>query len=98
MAEDKYVCSYCGAEYDSPPARARCELECDEKRKAEAERERRRKLAEEKQERLQEIRDARNTYNTLVVQFNKDYPTTSVIDEVFWSDFPFLCFGSRGDR
>lgn len=37
MAEDKYICGYCGAEYDSPAARARCELECDEKQKVEAE-------------------------------------------------------------
>lgn len=98
MTEDKYICGYCGAEYDSPAARARCELECDEKQKAEAERERRRKLTEEKEARLKEIQDARNTYNTLMAQFNHDYPTTSVLDEIFWTDFPFLCFGRRGAR
>ena len=37
MAEDKYICGYCGAEYDPPAARAHCELECDEKQKVEAE-------------------------------------------------------------
>lgn len=96
MAEDKYICGYCGAEYDSPAARARCELECDEKQKAEVERERRRKLEEERDSRLKEVNDALNTYNMLVAQFNRDYPTTSVLDEMFLSDFPFLRFGRRG--
>lgn len=27
-----YVCSYCGKEYDTAPARAQCELACDDKR------------------------------------------------------------------
>lgn len=98
MTEDKYVCSFCGAEHDSAPARARCELECDEKRKAEAERERRRQLEAERQVRLQEIRQARDTYNALVEQFNKDYPSTTFIDDMLWSDFPFMCFGRRGIR
>ena len=32
MSNEKYICAYCGAEYDDPVSRAKCELECDEKR------------------------------------------------------------------
>ncbi len=91
-----YVCSYCGKEYDTAPARAQCELDCDKKERLAAEQARRRQLEEERTVRVQEIRDALNAYNALVAKFNQDYPTSSPFDELWATDFPFLSCVLRG--
>jgi len=80
---EKYICSFCGTEYDTATARARCELECDEKRKQEIEREHRRKLKEEKKERLAELENARKHYDQLVKAYIKDYQTEICLDDFF---------------
>lgn len=71
--KQKYVCSYCGAEYDSAPVRARCELECDEKQKQEEERQRKLRLDGERDARRAEIEAAWNRYVVLMNQYRNDY-------------------------
>lgn len=71
--KQKFVCSYCGAEYDSAPARARCELECDEKCKQEDERRRRERLRKEKESRRQAVIDQYNSFFDAWKQYQKDY-------------------------
>lgn len=71
--KQKFVCSYCGAEYDDAPARARCELECDEKRKQEAARRRRESLDHERDVRYKEIYEKNEHLNGLIKKYNEDY-------------------------
>lgn len=72
---EKYVCSYCGAEYDSPKARARCELECDEKITLERERQRQRELEDVREARLAEIQEAEKRLRELIKAYQSDYKT-----------------------
>lgn len=76
--KQKYQCSFCGTEYDSAPARARCELECDEKRKQEVERLKQKLLEGKRQERYREIKEKNDNLNRMIVQYNKDYGDTLV--------------------
>ena len=71
--EKKFVCDYCGKEYDTPLARAKCELECDRKRVAEEERQLKEKLAKEKEDRKNEIFEARKRVYFLEGKYRKDY-------------------------
>ncbi len=69
-----YKCAYCGAEYDTPAARGRCEMECDMKRQREAERDRRKRLDQERDKRWSEVVAAGERYKELSRQFFNDYP------------------------
>lgn len=70
---EKYQCGYCGAEYDTPAARARCELECDEKRKQEAEFLKRERLRKERDARKQAVVDRYNSFIGEWKQYQTDY-------------------------
>lgn len=89
----KYICSYCGGEYDTAPERARCEIKCDEKHRQEAERERRRKLDEERGSRVKEIEAAREHLAKLTADFEKDYKT-DILSWDSWvkQEFPWIFF------
>ncbi len=69
-----YKCAYCGAEYDTPAARGRCEMECDMKRQQEAERNRQKRLEQERDKRWDEVVAAGEKYKGLYRQFANDYP------------------------
>lgn len=71
--KQKFVCSYCGAEYDDAPARARCELECDEKQKQKMERERQELLRAEKETRKKAVVDQYNKFVEEWKQYQRDY-------------------------
>lgn len=87
--KQKFVCSFCGAEYDTARARARCELECDEKRRQEKTRVERKRLMVEKQSRLAEVNKAFDNYVAVVKQFNKDYHEfPKAYDTFFVGDMP----------
>lgn len=77
--EEKYVCSFCGAEYDSAPERARCELKCDEKRKQEAERMKQKLLEGKRQERYQEIKEKNDNLNRLIAKYRQDYGESVIL-------------------
>lgn len=78
MSNEKYVCAYCGAEYDDPVSRAKCELECDEKRQQEEAKQKKAMLAEEKKVRQKEIQELCDALNDLVKQYNRRFPDSSV--------------------
>ena len=86
-----YVCGYCGLEYATPAERAKCELACEAKQVREAEKENRLKLIQEKQQRLQEIRAARDELARLQDEYRKDYGPN--FDDLFYAEFPMLFFG-----
>ena len=71
--KQKYACSFCGTEYDNAPARARCELECDEKRKQEDERRRKEELLKNRNKRLSDIREKYKDLDQAVRAYGKDY-------------------------
>lgn len=78
MSNEKYVCAYCGAEYDDPVSRAKCELECDEKRQQEEAKQKKARLAAEKKVRQMEIQELCDTLNDRVMDYNRLYPDSSV--------------------
>lgn len=69
----KYQCGYCGAEYDTPAARARCELECDEKRKQVEERRHQELLRAEKEARKKAVVDQYDKFMAEWEQYQMDY-------------------------
>ena len=71
--QEKYICAFCGAEYDTPITRAKCELECDEKRKQEAERQRQFELANAREARWQEILQKEHECKVLLEKYIADY-------------------------
>lgn len=71
--ELKFRCDYCGEYYDTPVARAKCELECDRKRVAEEEKQLKEKLAKEKETRHDEIIAKRKELADLEQRYYKDY-------------------------
>lgn len=81
---EKFICSYCGAEYDTPAARARCELECDEKMAQERERQRRRDLEKARNDRFNEIKEVATKLEELVKAYQADYKTEILFDK--WPD------------
>ncbi len=82
----KFVCVYCGAEYDTPVARGRCEMECDMKRQQEAERERKEELERRKEDRRKEIVSDYKTLSKKCDAFAKDYGEPIYIS-VSWDSF-----------
>lgn len=85
MSDNKtYKCSYCGAEYSSAPARARCELECDMKITQELERERRHDLEKARNDRFNEIKETAAKLEDLVKAYQADYKTEILFDK--WPD------------
>lgn len=95
--ETKFRCGYCGAEYDTPTARARCELECDEKLKQEAEKKRQQELSEAKEARRQELIQKKRELDELTAKYYSDYGSSpsSLIDALFEQEFPMLLWGRR---
>lgn len=93
--KEKYKCSYCGAEYDTALDRAKCELECDEKRKQEAEEQRKNELREAKDARRQELIQKRRELEELTKKYYEDYGMTSMDlwDAFFEQEFPMMIFG-----
>ena len=79
---EKYRCGYCGAEYDTPLARARCELECDEKRRQELEKQRKLELHSTQRERAKEVKDALQTYKGLWQAYLRDYGESRSLEDV----------------
>lgn len=77
--KQKYVCSFCGAEYDSAPARARCELACDAKTKHEAEQRRRDELCKRQSERAGTVKEKYNDFMNAVKEYSADYDVTDLI-------------------
>lgn len=76
---EKYQCGYCGAEYGTPLARAKCELECDEKRKQELERQRQVRLEEEREARRMAVNVAGEKYVTLARKYYEDYGEIDIV-------------------
>jgi len=73
MTEKKFICGYCGKEYDTPAARANCELSCDRKRIAEEEKAKQDKLKKEKEDRRNQILTARKELSDMEQRYYKDY-------------------------
>lgn len=73
MEEKKFKCGYCGKEYDTPAARANCELFCDRKRIAEEEKAKQDKLKKEKEERKKKVLHLRQELIELEKMYYRDY-------------------------
>ena len=95
--EPIYKCSFCGATYDDPVSRAKCELECDEKIRQKRQEEEKRKLLEQQESRRQELIQLRRQLDEKTRQYNIDYPMDAFLvdDIIFKTDFPFLGFWGK---
>lgn len=82
--QEKFICAFCGAEYDAPLARAKCELECDEKRKQEAERQRQAELESIRETRWQEILQKKKEYQALINGYIADYGVVFPSGRTVW--------------
>ncbi len=67
MESKKFVCTYCGKEYDSPVERARCELSCWEKQEGE-------EAKQEQDARLEELHRDTQELIEKWESYHKDYP------------------------
>lgn len=73
MEEKKYVCGFCGKEYETVVERMNCESACAIAEKEKAEKERREKLIREKEERQQKIIQSRKELLELEQNYYRDY-------------------------
>ena len=95
---EKYICSFCKSEYSDPVARAKCELECDEKEKQKRRAEEQKRLLEQKETRRQKLVQMRRELDQATQAYYRDYPMDeySVNDALFAMEFPFLARWGRG--
>jgi len=73
MEEKKFMCEYCGKEYDTPVDRGDCELSCYQRAIAEEEKAKKEKLAKDKEERKKKILHLRQELIELEKMYYRDF-------------------------
>lgn len=68
-----YKCGFCGTEYENPAEYAECVTKCMAEKKRNDERVRKETLEKEKNERLEDLKRAEKTYNSLLTRYINDY-------------------------
>lgn len=71
--DKKYTCEFCGKKYDRPLERAQCEVACYNKIQIAEQEAAKARREQEKQERYNEIIDALDKADKLIIAYTKDF-------------------------
>lgn len=84
----QYKCEFCGKTHDSADSYVYCVTRCGNRVKEEARKAKESKLKAEKQARMREVAKAKEAYETLLNQYERDYgdSTTDLYDIIHFFD------------